>query len=230
MFLNAVLFDLDGTLLDTIPDLADAANAMREELGMAALPQHTIATYVGKGTENLVMRTLADNPAGSAPSPASIRHGLGLFNRHYHACNGDKATLYPQALEGLQAFRKAGFKMAVVTNKPTEFTLPLLERSGIAGFFDGVVCGDTCEKKKPHPLPMLHACALLGVAPAQALAIGDSVNDAQAARAANIPVLAVPYGYNEGMDVHNLEVDDIVTSIAEAAQWAARHETEYQKP
>jgi len=229
MLLNAVLFDLDGTLLDTIPDLANAANAMRQELGMATLPQQTIATYVGKGTENLVLRTLSDNPAGALPSQDAVQHGLGLFNRHYHACNGDHATLYPQALEGLQAFRQAGFKMAIVTNKPTEFTLPLLARSGIAGFFDSVVCGDTCEQKKPHPMPMLHACTLLGVTPAQALAIGDSVNDAQAARAANIAVLAVPYGYNEGMDVHNLEVDDIVTSIAEAARWAARYETEYQK-
>src|SRR5690606_29248617 len=135
----------------------------------------------------------------------------------------------PGVLEGLQAFKDAGYKLAIVTNKPTEFTLPLLERTGIAAFFDGVVCGDTCEQKKPHPMPFLHACSLLGVQPGQALAIGDSVNDALAARAAGIPVLAVPYGYNEGMNVRNLPVDDIVTSIAEAARWAANRKTEHQE-
>ncbi|MGB6104088.1 MAG: phosphoglycolate phosphatase [Pusillimonas sp.] len=227
MSLIAALFDLDGTLLDTIPDLAQAANAMRQDLGLEALPRQTIAAYVGKGTENLVARTLSNNPAGAQPSQDDIRRGLALFNRHYHACNGNGAVLYPGALEGLRAFRKAGFKMAIVTNKPTEFTLPLLERAGIATFFDSVVCGDTCEQKKPHPMPLLHACDLLGVGPQQALAIGDSVNDAQAARAAGIAVLAVPYGYNEGMDVRNLEVDDIVTSIAEAARWADYRKTEY---
>lgn len=220
---SAVLLDLDGTLLDTIPDLASAANAMRRELGLPALAQETIATYVGKGTENLVMRALSNNGTGTQPSEEELQHGLGIFERHYHARNGQEATLYPGALEGLQAFSRAGVKMAVVTNKPTEFTHPLLARFGIDQYMDHVVCGDTCERKKPHPMPLLHACGLLGVSPQEALAIGDSVNDALAARAAQIPVLAVPYGYNEGMDVRTLEVDDIVTSIAEAAEWAARH-------
>lgn len=222
MRFDAILFDLDGTLLDTIPDLANAANAMREELGLAPLPQATLATYVGKGTPNLVQRTLANNPAATVPDPAQLARGLESFGRHYHAVNGDAATLYPGVLDGLAAFARAGVKMAVVTNKPTEFTLPLLERFDIASYFSGVVCGDTCEEKKPDPMPMLHACELLDVPPSKALAIGDSVNDALAAKAAGITVLAVPYGYNEGMDVRTLEVDDIVTSIAQAAQWAAR--------
>ncbi|AEC21072.1 putative phosphoglycolate phosphatase [Pusillimonas sp. T7-7] len=229
MTLKAALFDLDGTLLDTIPDLAQAANAMRQDLGLATLAQAIIATYVGKGTENLVMRTLANNPAGTAPSQDDVRQGLALFNRHYHACNGNEAVLYPDVLEGLQAFKEAGCKLAIVTNKPTAFTVPLLECAGIAKFFDCVVCGDTCEQKKPHPMPFLHACSLLDIQPDQALAIGDSVNDALAARAAGIPVLAVPYGYNEGMDVRDLPVNDIVTSIAEAARWAANRKTEYQE-
>jgi len=229
MTLTTLLFDLDGTLLDTIPDLSQAANGMRQDLGLPTLPESTIATYVGKGTENLVMRTLSNNPTGTLPSKADIEHGLSLFNRHYHACNGLHAVLYPGALEGLQAFSQAGYKMAIVTNKPTEFTLPLLEHTGIASFFQAVVCGDTCEQKKPHPMPLLHACSLLNAEPQQALAIGDSVNDALAARAAGMAVLAVPYGYNEGMDVRDLEVDDIVTSIAEAARWVASRKTEYQK-
>src|SRR5690606_34010580 len=111
----------------------------------------------------------------------------------------------------------------VVTNKPRAFTLPLLERTGLQHFFEHVVCGDTCARRKPDPMPMLHACELMDVAPANTLAIGDSCNDALAARAAGIAVLALPYGYNEGQSVHTLDVDDIVTSIEEAAQWARRH-------
>lgn len=220
---SAVLIDLDGTLLDTIPDLANAANAMRQELGMPPLSQETIASYVGKGTENLVHRTLSNNTNGSVPDSASVERGLEIFGRHYHKVNGEQAILYPGVMEGLHAFKAAGLKMAVVTNKPTEFTLPLLDRSGIADFFEHIVCGDTCARKKPDPMPLLHACDLLQVGPESALAIGDSVNDALAARAANITVLAVPYGYNEGMDVRSLEVDDIVMSINEAAQWAFRN-------
>jgi phosphoglycolate phosphatase len=222
MRFSAALLDLDGTLLDTIPDLADAANAMRVEFGMLELPQETISTYVGKGTENLVIRVLAHNQAGTPPSATEVQQGLDAFARHYHRVNGDKAMLYEGALEGLQAFKAAGVRMAVVTNKPTEFTLPLLQRAGIEHYFEHVVCGDTCPRKKPDPMPLLHACDLLQVAPEDAIAVGDSINDAQAARAAGITVLAVPYGYNEGMDVRTLEVDDIVSSIADAAHWAAK--------
>lgn len=222
----AVLIDLDGTLLDTAPDLADAANAMRVELGLDPLPVATIASYVGKGTEHLVLQTLSNNASGSVPDTTAVQHGLDLFGGHYHRVNGDKAVLYPGVLEGLESFRRAGIRMAIVTNKPTEFTLPLVERSGIAHYFDAIVCGDTCAQKKPAPMPLLHACELLQVRPDRTLAIGDSVNDALAARAAHIAVLAVPYGYTEGMDVRDLEVDDIVMSIEEAAQWAAIQKNE----
>ncbi len=229
MLISAVLLDLDGTLLDTIPDLADAANAMRAEFGMPSLTQSLIATYVGKGTENLVARTLSTHVAGTAPAVTDVAQGLRVFGRHYHRINGRRATLYPGVMQGLEAFKATGTKMAVVTNKPTEFTLPLLAHCGLDAYFQAVVCGDTCEHKKPHPMPLLHACRLLGVAPDQALAIGDSVNDALAARAAGIKVLAVPYGYNEGRDVRTLEVDDIVMSIDEAASWLAAHQNKFQK-
>ncbi|NYT82667.1 phosphoglycolate phosphatase [Alcaligenaceae bacterium] len=221
MRFSAVLLDLDGTLLDTIPDLTRASNAMRIELGMDELPISTVATYVGKGTENLVKKLLADNPEGKQPSADETTRALRIFHHHYHRVNGDEATVYPGVIEGLDAFSDAGSALAVVTNKPTEFTLPLLERMGLASYFSQVVCGDTCARKKPDPMPFLHACELLGAEPAESLAIGDSINDALAARAANMTVLALPYGYNEGMDVRNLPVDDIVMSIAEAAQWAA---------
>ncbi|WP_237173467.1 phosphoglycolate phosphatase [Paracandidimonas lactea] len=228
MQFDAVLLDLDGTLLDTIPDLADATNAMRESLGMSRLPDDVIATYVGKGTTVLVERALANNPQGIGPSAEALAAGLDSFHHHYHTINGRRAALYPGVLEGLQAFQGMGVKLAVVTNKPTEFTLPLLAHCGLAPYFAHVVCGDTCARKKPDPMPLLHACELLGVAPGQALAIGDSVNDAQAAQAAGMAVLAVPYGYNEGRDVRELDVDDIVATIADAAGWAANRQPQTQ--
>ena len=218
----AVLLDLDGTLLNTITDLATAANAMRVDMDLTPLPQEVLETYVGKGTRHLVVQTLSNGRESMPPAP-QIERGLELFNLHYHRVNGDQAVLYPGVIKGLEAFRGQGLRMAIVTNKSSEFTRPLVERMGIAHFFEHVVCGDTCPERKPHPMPMLHACELLQVAPSDALAIGDSINDAQAARAANIKVLAVPYGYNEGQDVHTLEVDDIVISIEAAARWAAEH-------
>jgi len=221
---QAALLDLDGTLLDTIPDLALATNAMRIELGIPALREDVIATFVGKGMDNLVRRALAGvlDP-GDAPEPEQFERARDAFRRHYHLVNGDKAVLFDGVMEGLKSMREQGLKLAVVTNKPTEFTLPLLQRTGLAGFFAAVVCGDTCARKKPDPQPMRHACELLGVTPAHTVAIGDSVNDAEAARAAGCRVLAVPYGYNEGRDVRTLDVDGIVGTLLDAAEWIARN-------
>lgn len=221
MRFKAVLLDLDGTLLDTIPDLAEATNAMRQDLGLAPLSLDTVTSYVGKGSENLVKRALTNTSTGAAPDAQKTARGLALFFDHYRVLNGKQTQLYPGVMDGLRAFRNAGLKMAVVTNKPEEFTHILLIKTGLAHFFDAVVCGDTCERKKPDPMPFVHACKMLDVQPGDALAIGDSVNDAQAARAAGITVLAVPYGYNEGHDVRTLDVDDIVSSIDDAARWAA---------
>src|SRR5690625_140716 len=224
MRFNAVLFDLDGTLVNTITDLADATNAMLEQLGLHPLSLETITSYVGKGSETLVVRALSGTADRTAPDPDLTARALELFFQHYRRTNGLRSELYPGVQKGLRAFRQARVKMAVVTNKPEEFTHTLLIRKGPAHFFDAVVGGDTCERKKPDPMPLQHARRQLDVAPENALMIGDSINDTQAARAAGIPVLAVPYGYNEGMDVQELDVDDIVSSIEDAARWAALHE------
>lgn len=221
MRFEAVLLDLDGTLLDTIADLSHATNAMRNDLGLPPLSLDTVASYVGKGSRNLVIRALSDNSAQTLPDENQTDEALALYLDHYRTLNGQHTQIFPGVMEGLRAFRKAGMKMAIVTNKPEEFTHILLIKMGLAHFFDAVVCGDTCARKKPDPMPFLHACEQLGVAPTDALAIGDSINDAQAARAAGITVLAVPYGYNENQDVRTLDVDDIVSSIEEAARWAA---------
>lgn len=223
MSFTAVLLDLDGTLVNTIADLTDALNATLAELGRDLLSEDTTALLIGKGTRALVMRALAIQ--GSEPDDNLLDQALASFRGHYRRVSGTHATLYPGVTDGLDAFRQMGLKLAVVTNKPTEFTLPLLASSGLAPYFDVVVCGDTCAESKPHPMPLLHACAQLDVTPKQAVMIGDSVYDARAARAAGITALAVPYGYNEGKGVQNLEVDDIVLSIDAAAHWVSTRGT-----
>lgn len=223
MRFSAVLFDLDGTLIDTIPDIIHAVNAMCNDLGLPILDDATITAYVGRGSDNLVKRVLAHNTDTSLVSTDSVDQALQIFQKRYHEVNGKDSRLFDGVMQGLQAFAHTGARLAIVTNKPTEFTLPLLRLTGLIDFFDAIVCGDTCSEKKPHPMPVLHACQLLGVSPEHALLIGDSVNDALAARAAQVAVLILPYGYNEGQDVRDLEVDDIVESITDAALWAANH-------
>jgi len=210
---KAILLDLDGTLLDTVTDLADAANAMLAELGRAPLPVETIRDFVGRGIPNLVGRCLGYPGESMA---ADARNALVLFQRHYTETNGRRTRVFPGAIEGLRAARRAGVKCACITNKAAAFVRPLLERMALAEHLDLVICGDTLAEKKPHPLPFLHACASLGVAPAAALVVGDSRNDVAGARAAGCPVVCVPYGYREGEDVRELGADAIVATVEEA--------------
>lgn len=221
MRFTSVLLDLDGTLLNTIPDLTAAVNGMRLEMNLPPLRQDIVSTYVGKGSEILVRRALQDRLQPDEPlEDERLNQGMELFYQYYHTVNGDKTVIYEGVLDGLRSFRDQGVKMAVVTNKPGEFTEPLLVRTGLAGFFEHAVSGDTCARKKPDPMPLQHACRLLDAQPHNTLVIGDSNNDVQAARAADMAVVAVPYGYNEGHGVQNLGADAIVSSIDEAARWA----------
>ncbi|MGQ0749823.1 MAG: phosphoglycolate phosphatase [Betaproteobacteria bacterium] len=213
---KAVMIDLDGTLLDTIPDLAVAANAMLQRLERPALDPALIRTFVGKGIPNLVKRTLAGDIDGDA-DPALFERALPIYEKCYAAVNGRHTTVYPGVLEGLQSLSRAGFPLGCVTNKAMRFTEPLLKQMRLSDYFSVVVAGDTLARKKPDPDPLLHACARFGVLPEDMLMIGDSLNDAQAARAAGCPVFCVDYGYNEGHDVRELDVDAIVGSLVEAA-------------
>jgi phosphoglycolate phosphatase len=213
---RAVIIDLDGTLLDTAADLAAAVNLMRIELGRPALPLATVASYVGKGAEVLVHRALGGGLDARVDDALHAR-GHDAFMRHYAVENGRQARAYAGVREGLDALRAKGLRLACVTNKPQAFAEPLLARCGMAADFELVLGGDALARRKPDPMPMLFAAQRLGAAPAAVVAIGDSVNDALAARAAGMPVLAVPYGYNEGRDVHLLDVDGVVGSLLEAA-------------
>lgn len=214
---SAVMIDLDGTLLDTIPDLAVAANMMLKELGMPVLPESTIRNFVGKGINNLIERTLTNSMDGK-PDAGLFQRALPVYEKSYHAVNGKHTTIYPGVKEGLDLLRAQGYPLVCVTNKSERFTLPLLEYVSMTDYFVSVVAGDTLPQKKPDPAPLLHACRQLQVAPADMLMIGDSMNDAQAARAAGCPIFCVTYGYNEGHDVHTLDVDAIVASLVDATR------------
>jgi phosphoglycolate phosphatase len=213
---RAVVIDLDGTLLDTAADLAAAVNRMLVDLGRPALPEATVAAYVGKGAEVLVHRALGGGLDARVDASLFAR-GHTAFLRHYELENGRHARPYRGVHEGLAAMRAMGLRLACVTNKPQAFADPLLERCGMREAFELILGGDALPAKKPDPLPMLHAAGVLGAEPAEVVAIGDSVNDALAARAAGMAVLAVPYGYNEGRDVATLDVDGIVDSLLDAA-------------
>ena len=214
---KAVMIDLDGTLLDTAKDLAVAVNLMLNQLDRPPLDETLVRTFVGKGIPNLVKRALAGALSGE-PDAALLERALPLYLDCYAGVNGKYTTLYPGVQEGLEALERAGFPLACVTNKTGRFALPLLRQMRIDAYFEIVIAGDTLPQKKPDPLPLTHTCRHFGIAPAQMLMIGDSLNDAQAARAAGCPVFCVTYGYNEGADVRELDVDAIVGSLLEVTR------------
>lgn len=211
------MIDLDGTLLDTAPDLATAANMMLKELGKAELPLETIQSYIGKGIEKLVKRSLTGNLDGE-PDADLLRRAMPLYERSYEKTLYVDTRPYPGVREGLDALREGGFRLACVTNKAEAFTLPLLRAAELLDYFDIVVSGDSLPKKKPDPMPLLHACERFEIKPHEMLLLGDSLNDAQAARAAGCHVFCVPYGYNEGRDVYELDCDAIVSTLYEATR------------
>ena len=212
---RAALFDLDGTLVDTAPDLAAAANRMLADLGRASLPDDRIRDYVGKGVVNLVNRCFEASGGGGEEDRARAH---AVFERHYSAGIADRSRPYPGVVDGLEALERAGIAMGCVTNKAGRFTEPLLELTGLRRFFGVVVSGDTVERKKPHPDPMLYAAGKLGASPAETLVVGDSLNDVQSARAAGCAVVVVPYGYREGLSLEDLGADAVVASVEEAAR------------
>ena len=217
MYFQSVTFDLDGTLLDTIADLAEGCRLMLEEVGEPPRSQAEVHSFVGKGMAVLVERCLTH---GQAPSADKLHVAIESFKRHYAAINGRSAQIYPGVLEGLRAWKASGIKMGVVTNKPGMFTETLLDRMAMTEYFDVIVSGDTTAHKKPHPEPILHACRILGVRPDRNLHIGDSKHDIHAAHAAGCLAYAVPYGYNEGEPVDSANCDALVSDLLVAYQQA----------
>ena len=214
--IRAAIIDLDGTMVDTAPDFQVAINRMRDELHLAPLALDTIVDFVGKGSENLMRRVLGvDFEKNEVES--RFDHALERYQHHYLQINGDHSELYAGVHEGLVAMKKGGVRLACVTNKPIAFARPLLEKNGLIDFFEVIYGGDSLAHKKPHPLPMLTVCNDFDLQPAQVVAIGDSSNDSEAARAAGCRVLTVPYGYNHGQPVQTIDTDGIVESLLDAA-------------
>ncbi len=214
---RAVLIDLDGTLVDSLPDIACAANSMRAELGLSPLALKRIAAYVGKGIDVLVHRALTETMDDQAP-PDLFERGRQAFNRCYGEINGNESEVYAGVQQALEDLRSKAILLACVTNKPRSFTLQLLERTKLKAAFSAIVSGDDTGQKKPHASPMLRACQLLGVVAGDATVIGDSENDALAARAAGCRVIIVETGYNEGKSLADLDADAIVPTLLHAAR------------
>lgn len=214
--IRAAIIDLDGTMVHTAPDFQVAINRMRDELNLAPLALETITDFVGKGSENLMRRVLGVDFEESKVE-SLFNHALERYQHHYLQINGDHSQLYVGVCEGLQTMKDSGVRLACVTNKPIAFARPLLQKKGLIEFFELIYGGDSLPQKKPHPLPMLTVCRDFELQPAQVVAIGDSSNDSQAARAAGCRVLTVPYGYNHGQPVHSIDTDGIVESLQDAA-------------
>lgn len=219
---RAAIIDLDGTMLDTLPDFHVAINRMRDEFALPAITQEAISLMVGKGSENLIRSVLAQDF-----DAAGVEHRIGeamdAYQRHYLDINGKYSALYIDVEAGLKDMRAQGLRLACVTNKPVAFALPLLAQKGLAPYFEIVYGGDSLARKKPDPMPLLQVCSDFGLAPHEVVAIGDSSNDAEAARAAGCYVLTVPYGYNHGRSIHDTESDGIVASLLDAAHLIRSH-------
>ncbi len=213
---RAVLIDLDGTLLDTAPEIAASAADMLAELGLDPVAPGQVREFIGKGIPSLVRRTL-EASLGRVPDERRIGSAIEGFFFHYEKRNGSLAQAYPGVREGLRTLRDFGLPLACVTNKTARFTGPLLSATGLDGYFATVISGDSLPTKKPAPEPLIEACRRLGVPVGNALMVGDSQNDALAARAAGCPILLVPYGYSEGVDVQSIDCDGIVSSLPHVA-------------
>jgi phosphoglycolate phosphatase len=209
-----VMVDLDGTLIHTAPDLADCANRMLAELGRSAVPIETVMAWIGNGVPRLVKRALTGEMWGE-PDAALFDKALAIYQKHYAAHVSDLSRPFPGVVEGLAQLKARGFRLACITNKAEAFTLPLLKNLDLFRYFELILSGDSLPKQKPDPLPLLHACRHFGITPDHGLLVGDSSNDVEAARAAGMPVLCVPYGYNHGHDIRESHPDAVVGSLVE---------------
>jgi phosphoglycolate phosphatase len=206
--LCAAIVDLDGTMVDTIGDFVVVLGRVLDELGLPRVSRAFVEHTVGKGSEHLIRSTLAEVGGDALYDDAWAR-----YQRHYLAVNGEHSAVFPGVIEGLDALAARGWKLACLTNKPGAFALALLRRKGLDGYFGAVFGGDAFERKKPDPLPLLKTCEALGSPPARTLMVGDSSNDARAARAAGCPVVLVSYGYNHGEPVAAVDADGVIDRL-----------------
>ena len=209
-----VLIDVDGTLVDSVPDLAYCVDEMLKQLAMPVRGEERVRQWVGNGVERLVRRALINQLDGE-PDEALFQKALPIFEALYRDNTSKRSCLYPGVKAALDFLKTTDVRLGCVTNKAAQFTLPLLKDLGISDYFELVVCGDTLPKKKPDPMPLLHAAEKLGAKPAQSLMLGDSQSNVKAARAAGFNIICMSYGYNHGEDIRNYKPDAVVDSMDE---------------
>ena len=209
-----ILIDVDGTLVDSVPDLAFCVDAMMDRLGRPACGEVRVRDWVGNGVERLVRRALVGQLDGEPPE-ADFERAYPLFLALYAENTSRRSCLYPGVREGIDLLKSAGYQLGCVTNKAAQFTEPLLKDLGVFDDFAIVISGDTLAKKKPDPEPLLHAAAFFGCQPGDALMIGDSVSDVAAARAAGFQIVCMSYGYNHGVDIRDAHPDAVIDSLTE---------------
>ncbi|RZI72783.1 MAG: phosphoglycolate phosphatase [Variovorax sp.] len=207
---DAAIVDLDGTMVDTLGDFVVAMNLMLTDLALPQVNADTVERMVGKGSEHLILSVLNHV---QVPAEQQFDRAWGAYQHHYRDINGRHSAVYPGVVAGLEALRARKLKLACLTNKPTAFAKSLLAAKGLDGFFAATFGGDAFERKKPDPLPLRKTCEALGTVPERTLMIGDSSNDARAARAAGCPVVLVRYGYNHGEPIESVDADGLVDSL-----------------
>ncbi|WP_024850298.1 phosphoglycolate phosphatase [Hydrogenovibrio kuenenii] len=209
-----VLIDLDGTLIDSVPDLAYCVDEMMKQLGMPVRGEEAVRDWVGNGVQRLTERALINSVEGM-PDQNLMDKAYPIFLELYKENTSQRSCVYEGVVEGIEWMKAQGYRVACVTNKAEAFTVPLLKDKGLYDHFEVVVSGDTCAEKKPHPMPLLFAAEQLGVAPENALMIGDSRSDVKAARAAGFHIFCMTYGYNHGEDIRDYTPDAVMDSFME---------------
>ncbi|OOZ80155.1 phosphoglycolate phosphatase [Solemya velum gill symbiont] len=209
-----ILIDVDGTLVDSVPDLAYCVDEMMQQIGRPPHGSEKVRDWVGNGVERLVRRALVGRLVGE-PADEDFEKAYPIFLDLYAENTSKRSSLYDGVAEGLEYMKSAGYRLGCVTNKAEQFTLPLLADLGIADRFEVTICGDTLAKKKPDPMPLLHAAEFFGIEPANALMLGDSISDIKAARTAGFQIICMSYGYNHGEDIRNYDPDLVIDSMVE---------------
>ena len=211
---DMILIDVDGTLVDSVPDLAYCIDEMMKQLGQPVHGEARVREWVGNGVERLVRRALIGKLDGE-PDEALFQQAYPIFMDLYAENTSKRSSLYPGVREGMDALIRAGYKLGCVTNKAAQFTIPLLKDLGVHDDFAIIISGDTLEKKKPDPMPLLHAAEFFAVDPVKALMVGDSVSDVKAAHAAGFQIACMTYGYNHGVDIRESNPDVVMDSLEE---------------